>query len=98
MTAEDESEFHESVDKRARRMKRARRSRMSTWRYLAHVGALGWLFILPTVAGAFLGRFLEQWIHWRQLPTAGVGLGLAMGTWLVWREIRRAISDDEESE
>jgi ATP synthase protein I len=57
---------------------------------LAMIGALGWLIVVPTLAGIFLG----QWIDRR----AGGGLtftaaflvaGLALGAWLAWQRMHR---------
>jgi ATP synthase protein I len=58
---------------------------------LAMIGALGWLIVLPTLAGIFLG----QWIDRRAgggLTFTGGGLvaGLALGAWLAWQRMHRA--------
>lgn len=50
------------VQTRLRRERRARWLRegdMSVGRRLAQIGVLGWIFILPTLAGLFLGRWLD---------------------------------------
>ncbi|MDR3538572.1 MAG: AtpZ/AtpI family protein [Acetobacteraceae bacterium] len=55
-------------------------------RYLAQVGVLGWTIVVPTLAGVFIGRWID-----RQLATGifWTGplmlLGLAAGCWTAWR-------------
>lgn len=68
----------------------AAHSGRSLWRTVAHVGALGWLLALPTVAGAYLGhqldRRLEAGVTW---ALCGLGLGLCAGGYLIWRAVAR---------
>jgi ATP synthase protein I len=75
---------------------RRRRARRDYWhlrgeRPLAHnlamIGVLGWLIVLPTLIGTFLGRWLD-----RALDDGGVSwtlsflfAGLCLGCWLAWR-------------
>lgn len=83
----------DQVRRKAERMARARRSHDSMWRYLAHVGVLGWMFILPVVLGAAGGRFLARWSGQRWLAVVGLLVGLAAGSLVVWREVRHSLED-----
>jgi ATP synthase protein I len=74
---------------------RRRRQRYRTWmrqgeptlgRYLAQVGVLGWMIVVPALLGVFLGRWIDR--------TLGTGifwtgplmlLGLVAGCWTAWR-------------
>jgi ATP synthase protein I len=70
------------------------RRELSFWQGLSLVGGVGWMVVLPAVAGALLGRFLDT--HW------GTGifwtlsllvLGLALGCVSAWRHIARELQD-----
>lgn len=74
---------------------RRRRQRYQHWvrqgepsfgRYLGQVGALGWMIVVPTVLGVFLGRWVDQrfgtGIFWTG-PLLLVGLGI--GCWSAWQ-------------
>jgi ATP synthase protein I len=48
------------VDRQARRMQQADRDRPTLLAQTAVIGTLGLLFVLPVVAGAYLGRWLDS--------------------------------------
>ncbi|HXQ47915.1 MAG TPA: AtpZ/AtpI family protein [Caulobacteraceae bacterium] len=63
---------------------------------LAMIGALGWLVITPTLAGLFVGRWLDHiftsGIFWTgALLVVGVTLGCA----IAWRRVRQIQQEDE---
>jgi ATP synthase protein I len=74
------------------RLRRDRRDRwlregdMSVGRRLAQIGVLGWIFIAPTLAGLFLGRWLDarlgSGIFW-SAPL--MFLGVCLGGWTAWK-------------
>ncbi len=73
---------------RRRRLERSRR--MNVWLYLSWLGSLGWLVVLPTVAGALAGRWLDRLFgSGITLAAAGTLLGAAFGLHLLWRRLRR---------
>jgi ATP synthase protein I len=78
---------------------RRRRNRHRSWLrqgepgfagYLAQIGVLGWTIVLPTLAGLFVGRWLD---HRLQTGIFWTGplllLGLGAGCWTAWRWMHR---------
>ena len=49
-----------SVQSRVRRMKKAAADRPSVLAQTVYLGTLGMVFVLPVVAGAYLGRWLDD--------------------------------------
>jgi ATP synthase protein I len=80
-----------SVDRQAQRLRRAERERRGVLAQTAYLGTLGLVFVLPLVAGAYLGRWLDQQsagysIRW---TLSLLFLGLVVGAWNAWHLIRR---------
>ncbi len=69
------------VDTQVERIKRAARARRTIMAQTTYLGTLGVLFILPVIAGAYLGRWLDEQlagysIHWTlSLIILGVAIG-----------------------
>jgi ATP synthase protein I len=84
-------ELRNQVERQARRMKKAERERPTLIAQTIYIGTLGLLFVLPVVAGAYLGHWLDNRavsysIHWTiSLILLGVFLG-AVNVWLFIRE------------
>ncbi len=59
---------------------------MSVGRRLAQIGVLGWIFVVPTLAGLFFGRWLDvrfaSGIFW-SAPL--MFLGVCLGGWTAWK-------------
>ncbi|MBK1839222.1 AtpZ/AtpI family protein [Azospirillum sp. YIM B02556] len=74
--------------KRKRREQWLREGERPMGRNLALIGALGWLVIVPTLAGLFAGRWLDEraggGIFW---TAALLFAGVALGGWLAWNRI-----------
>lgn len=74
---------------------RRRRKRHEDWRkrgepslagYLAQVGVLGWIIVVPTLLGTFLGRWIDHRLGTGIFWTGPLMLGgLALGCWSGWR-------------
>lgn len=63
-----------------------REGEMSVGLRLAQIGVLGWIFVAPTLAGLFLGRWLDARLASGIFWTApGMVLGLCLGGWTAWR-------------
>jgi predicted F0F1-ATPase subunit len=54
----DENHFVKEVRRQAERARRGRQ--MNFWQGLSLVGAVGWMVVAPALAGAFIGRWLDQ--------------------------------------
>jgi ATP synthase protein I len=77
------------------RLVRRRRAHHESWlrhgetsfaRYLAQVGVLGWIIVVPTLLGVFLGRWIDQRLHTGIFWTGPLMVvGLAFGCWSAWR-------------
>ncbi|MEL6295035.1 MAG: AtpZ/AtpI family protein [Pseudomonadota bacterium] len=71
---------------RSRHEKWLREGDMSVGRRLAQIGVLGWIFVVPTLAGLFFGRWLdtqfETGIFW---SAPMMLLGLCIGGWTAWK-------------
>lgn len=78
---------------------RQRRNRHRLWQrsgepsfagYLAQIGVLGWTIVLPTLAGLFLGRWIDRRLGTGIFWTGPLLLaGLAAGCWAAWRWMHR---------
>lgn len=71
---------------RERRSRWEREGDMSIGRRLAQIGVLGWIFVIPTLVGLFVGRWLDvslgTGIFW-SAPLMIVGL--CVGGWTAWK-------------
>jgi len=72
--------------RRDRRDRRQREGGMSVGRRLAQIGVLGWIFVAPTLAGLFFGRWLDARLGTGVFWTAPfMVLGLCLGGWTAWK-------------
>ncbi|MCA9623429.1 MAG: AtpZ/AtpI family protein [Myxococcales bacterium] len=84
------------LERKVERMRRARQRKGTAWMSLVHVGALGWMLVLPVLAGVGIGyvfakRFGHPW------PAAlGLALGLCVGVYVVWRSVDRSLAEDDD--
>jgi len=86
------------VRRKALRMLRARRQRVSPWRALLHVGVLGWVFVLPVVLGVVGGRLVELHLGLRGATLGGLLLGVVAGAYAAWRQIRQSLAEGDDEE
>jgi ATP synthase protein I len=59
----DRQRLREDVERQVRRMKKAERERPTLLAQTVFLGTLGLIFVLPVVAGAYLGRWLDGMIE-----------------------------------
>jgi len=77
--------FSEDIDKSAKELLKARREKKDFWHYASIVGAGGWLFVIPVVGSAYLGRYLDKKLGSGILWTAAlIVIGIAIGIYNVW--------------
>lgn len=95
MTGDERQDHPERLDEAVRR----RRERQEEWdrtgersvaKNLAMIGALGWIIVVPTLGGIFIGRWLdrtfESGIFW---TLALLMVGLTLGSALAWRRMHQ---------
>jgi len=94
MTGPDPDGRHEMEE--AVRLRQERRELWETqgerpiWMNLSMTGALGWLIVLPTLAGVAVGRWLDA--HFATGVTftgAAIVAGVAFGFYLAWKRMNR---------
>ena len=80
----EKEKFAREIDKSAKEMMKARKEK-TFWHYASLIGVGGWLFAIPIVAGAYLGRYLDQRfkgdISW---TITFIVIGLAAGIYNFW--------------
>ena len=79
-----------SIERQARRMEQAEKERPTLLSQTTFLGVLALLLVLPTVAGAYLGHWLDSLaagysVRW---TVSFIVLGLLAGGFNVWRYIR----------
>ncbi len=60
MTNESGKRLKRSVEREAKRMKRAERERDSLLALTGYLGSLALMFLIPVIAGAYLGHWLDE--------------------------------------
>ncbi len=79
--------FLKEIERSARGLRRWKDERRTFWNYASVIGAGGWLFVIPVVAGAYLGKYLDRTIaaggHISWTLTLII-LGIAAGIYNVW--------------
>lgn len=80
----------ETVDQQAERLKRAEDERPTLLAQTRFVGTIGLLFILPVIAGAYFGRWLDSrlhgyTVHW---TVSMIFLGVVIGALNVYYFVR----------
>jgi ATP synthase protein I len=87
-----ERPIEESIERRREQRARwQREGERPLAQNLAMIGALGWLIVVPTLAGIFAGQWLDRRAG-GGLTFTGAGLvaGLVLGAWLAWQRMHRA--------
>ncbi len=91
MIDEQRERLKESVEKRTRRVARADRERPTLMAQTVFLGTLGLVFVLPVVAGAYIGHWLDEMapkgfsIHW---TVTAIFIGIFVGAVNVYLLIR----------
>jgi ATP synthase protein I len=86
MSGEENGLLRSVRERRKRRQRWQREGEPSFGRQLAQVGVLGWIIVLPTLLGVFLGRYLDRSFGTGIFWTGPLMLvGLALGCRAGWR-------------
>lgn len=85
-----ENKLRERIDSQTRRMKQAERDRPTLLGQTIYIGTLGLLMVIPVVAGAYMGRWLDGFaegysIQWTM---SLILLGLLVGAVNVYLFVR----------
>jgi len=76
--------FSEEIEKSAKELMEARKEK-TFWHYASIIGVGGWLFVIPIIAGAYLGRYLDKrfvgGISW---TITFIIIGIAAGIYNFW--------------
>jgi ATP synthase protein I len=83
--------LHRSVEvRRSREEKWRATGERPVWRNLSMIGALGWLIVVPMLAGAALGRWLDHVFAQNVFWTGSlIFLGAVIGFALAWQRIEK---------
>lgn len=72
--------------RRERHERWLREGNMSVGRRLAQIGVLGWIFVLPTLVGLFVGRWLDAHFKTGVFWSAPLLIvGICLGFWTAWK-------------
>jgi ATP synthase protein I len=83
--------LHEAERRQERHKTWLREGDPSVARRLAQIGVLGWIIVLPMLAGIFIGRWLDGTFHSGVFWTAPfLFLGLGLGCWAAWKWMNSA--------
>ncbi len=76
MTEFHQQDLRKQVERQAQRMQKAERERPTLLGQTVYLGTLGLLFVLPVIAGAYLGQWLDD-------RSAGYSIGWTLGLMLL---------------
>ena len=86
----DKKGFAEHIEKSAMNLQKAKREKSHFWHWASLIGMGGWLFVIPVVAGAYFGRYLDRshasGISWTM---TFIILGIAAGIFNLWQYLIR---------
>lgn len=83
----DRQKLREDVERQVKRMKRAEHERHTLLSQTVFLGTLGLVFVLPMVAGAYLGRWLDGMVEGYSMrwTLSLLFLGILIGAFNVYR-------------
>ena len=92
-----QKDMHDEVAKREQRKIASRQDQRSIWYGLGMFGLVGWSIAVPTVAGIFIGLWLDRrWNHPFSCTLMSMFVGLVFGCWIAWYWVRRGgLFDDD---
>jgi ATP synthase protein I len=85
MKQREEKNFSKEIDRSAKELLKARKEKKTIWHYAYIIGVGGWLFVIPVVGGAYLGRYLDRKIEGSISWTLTfIIIGIAVGIYNLW--------------
>ena len=91
--------FSREVGRREQRMLRTRRNRRAVLSGFGFFGLIGWSVVVPTLAGAALGRWLDRtWPGERSWTLALLVAGLMLGCFNAWRWVAKQVQEIEDQD
>lgn len=90
MINQPQQQLRKQVEQQAKRMQKAEHDRPTLMGHTIYIGTLGLLFVLPVIAGAYLGHWLDEMaagysVHW---TISLIVLGVIVGMFNVYYFIR----------
>ena len=87
---DDKQRLQARIDEQVERLKKAERERPTLLAQTTYIGTLGLLLVLPVVAGAYLGRWLDDMLPGYSLrwTLSMIFLGLVVGGVNVYLYVR----------
>jgi ATP synthase protein I len=79
----EKKNFSEDIEKSAKELMKARKEK-TFWHYASFIGVGGWLFVIPIVAGAYLGRYLDKKLGGISWTITFIIIGIAVGIYNFW--------------
>jgi ATP synthase protein I len=79
----EKKNFSEDIEKSAKELLKARKEK-TFWHYASLIGVGGWLFVIPIVAGAYLGRYLDKKLGGISWTITFIIIGIAVGIYNFW--------------
>jgi len=85
----DREAMEKAVAERKRREEQwEKEGERSIWQNLSMIGALGWLIVVPTLLGAFLGRWLDDLFETDVFFSGSlIFLGACLGGVMIWKRM-----------
>ncbi|HET8710360.1 MAG TPA: AtpZ/AtpI family protein [Spongiibacteraceae bacterium] len=86
----DTDKLEKEIEHQGQRLRKAERERHSLLAETAYVGVLGLVFVLPVIAGAYFGRWLDSQFEGYSMrwTLSMLMLGIAIGAYSVYRNLR----------
>jgi ATP synthase protein I len=90
MKSEENNQLHAKVEQQAKRLHQAERDRSTLLAQTVYLGTLGLVLVLPVIAGAYLGLWLDSLLagYSMRWTLSLIFLGLVVGGINVWLMIR----------
>lgn len=87
---DDKQQLQQRIDEQVERLRKADRDRPTLLAQTTYIGTLGLLLVLPVVAGAYLGRWLDSMLPGYSLrwTLSMIFLGLVVGGVNVYLYVR----------